>query len=78
MANPRDRVLKYVKRVLKTKDRMPTAAEVAASLSRAPRLSPAAKGKLVEDYAKSSTTIERIARLDMKHGPRARRQGRAI
>jgi hypothetical protein len=78
MANLRDRVLKYVKRVLKAKGRMPTVAEVEASLSRAPRLSAAAKGNLVAEYAKSSTTIERIARLDIKHGPRARRQGRAI
>ena len=78
MANPCDRVLKYVKRVLSAKDRMPTVAEVEAFLSRAPRLSAAAKDKLVAEYAKSSTTIERIARLDNKHGPRAKRQGRAI
>jgi hypothetical protein len=67
-----------VRRILAARDRMPTVAEVKASLSRAPRLSASAKGKLVAEYSKSSTTIERILRLEMKHGPRARRLGRAI
>ena len=70
MAKYRDRLLKYVRRVLASKGRMPTVAEVEASLSRPPRMSLAAQRKLVADYRKSSTTIERITRLDIKRGPR--------
>jgi hypothetical protein len=78
MANAKDRLLKYVRRVLATKDRMPAVEEVEAFLAKGPRLSADTRAKLIVDYKKSSTTVERIARLEMKHLPRIRKGNRAI
>jgi len=73
MASATNRLLKYVRTVLAAKDRMPTVAEVETFLKKGPRLSAVAKGKLISDYERSSVTVERIARLEMKNLPRARK-----
>jgi hypothetical protein len=57
---------------------MPTVQEVEAFLEKGPRLSAEARAKLVGDYKRGSTTVERIARLEMKHLPRIRKGDRAI
>jgi len=67
-----DRLLKYTRTVLATKDRMPTIEEVQAFLANGPRLTAAMKAKLLTDYKRGSKNVERIARLEMKHLPRVR------
>ena len=78
MATALNRVLKYAHKVLATEDRMPTVAEVEAFLAKGPRLSAARKAKLIEDYKMGASSVERIARLEMKYLPRVRKQNRAI
>jgi hypothetical protein len=78
MASAINRVLKYARTMLATKDRMPTVAEVEAFLAKGPRLSQARKAKLIADYKHGASTVERIARLEMKYLPRVRKQDRAI
>jgi len=78
MASAKDRLLKYVRTLLATKDRMPTVEEVEALLQKGPRLSAAVRAKLVADYKRGSTTVERIAQLEMKHLLRIRKGDRAI
>ena len=78
MSSALDRVLKYVRTVLATKDRMPTVQEVESFLAKGPRLSDAAKSKLIAEYKRGSANVERIARLEMKYLPRVRKQNRAI
>jgi hypothetical protein len=78
MANAKDRLLKFVRKLLVTKDRMPTVEEVEAFLEKGPRLSAAATDKLIADYKRGSTTVERIVRLELKHLPRIRKGDRAI
>ena len=78
MASAIDRVLKFARMILATKDRMPTVAEVEAFLENGPRLSAARKSKLVADYKNGASRVERIARLEMKCLPRIRKHVRAI
>ena len=78
MANAKNRLLNHVRTALATKDRMPTVEEVEAFLAKGPRLSAETQSKLVADYKKGSTTIERLARLEMKHLPRIMKGNRAI
>jgi hypothetical protein len=78
MTSAIDRLLKYARTVLVAKDRMPTGEEVQLFLEKGPRLSAAAKAKLIADYKRGSPNVERIARLEMKHLPRVRKQNRAI
>jgi hypothetical protein len=78
MASAINRVLKYAQTMLATKDRMPTVAEVEAFLDNGPRLSAAMKAKLLSDYRRSTSNLERIARLEMKYLPRVRKHNRAI
>jgi hypothetical protein len=57
---------------------MPTVEEVEGLLEKGPRLSAEVRAKLVADYKRGSTTLERIARVEMKHLPRIRKADRAI
>ena len=78
MASAINRLLKFTRTVLATKDRMPTVKEVEAFLAKGPQLSASARAKLVSDYKRGSSNVERIARLEMKHLPRIRKRDRAI
>ena len=78
MASAIDRLLKYARTLLAIENRMPTPEEVEAFLANGPRLTAPTRAKLLADYKRSSKNVDRIARLEMKHLPRVRKQNRAI
>jgi len=78
MSSAIDRLLKYIRTVLATRDRMPTIEEVEAFLAKGPKVSASEKASLLAQYKRDAPNLERMARMEMKYLPKIRKQNRAI